>query len=272
MGILNVTPDSFSDGGRFCTARDALWRAQQMVEEGADILDIGGESTRPGALKVSVQEELDRVCPVVEAVRNCFPHLPLSIDTSKPEVMQAAAKLGVAMINDVRALTLPGAIEVASALKLPVCLMHMQGDPKGMQVAPKYQNTLQEVHAFLEARLEACEQSGIARNLCMLDPGFGFGKRLTHNLQLLGYLDYFANLGVPLLVGVSRKSMFGDLLNADVNDRLYGRLAEAVIAARKCAKIIRVHDVKATLDAMKVFAAVEQESTAAQEYALKGRE
>lgn len=261
MGILNVTPDSFSDGGLYSRAEDAIAQAKRMLLEGADMLDVGGESTRPGAAKVSVQEELDRVCPVIEVLHKTFPHVPISIDTSKPEVMQAAVSLGATMINDTRALTLPGALEMAAELKVPVCLMHMQGSPQTMQKAPDYHNTVHEVYDFLKARVEACENIGISRTDIILDPGFGFGKRLQHNLQLLKHLDYFASLELPLLIGVSRKSMFGDLLNADVNERLYGSLAAAVIAATKGAKIIRVHDVKATQDAMRVFEAVQDEVT-----------
>lgn len=261
MGILNVTPDSFSDGGLYSRAEDAIAQAKRMLLEGADMLDVGGESTRPGAAKVSVQEELDRVCPVIEVLHKTFPHVPISIDTSKPEVMQAAVSLGATMINDTRALTLPGALEMAAELKVPVCLMHMQGSPQTMQKAPDYHNTVHEVYDFLKARVEACENIGISRADVILDPGFGFGKRLQHNLQLLKHLDYFASLELPLLIGVSRKSMFGDLLNADVNERLYGSLAAAVIAATKGAKIIRVHDVKATQDAMRVFEAVQDEAT-----------
>lgn len=256
MGILNVTPDSFSDGGVYLGPDAALNQARQMVEEGADIIDIGGESTRPGAASVSLQEELDRVIPLIEALAAELP-VPLSIDTSKAEVMSAAVQAGVGMINDVMALRGKGALAAAAASTLPVCLMHMQGEPRTMQADPCYNDVTAEVSGFLLERVDACLAAGIERERLLLDPGFGFGKTLKHNLQLLRELHQVTALGLPLLVGISRKSMIGALLDgAVVDQRLYGSLAAAVMAVERGAAIVRVHDVKPTVDALRITAAV----------------
>jgi dihydropteroate synthase len=256
MGILNVTPDSFSDGGRYVTPAAALARARRMQEEGAAIIDIGAESTRPGAAAVSVQEELDRLLPVVEAVVRDVDAV-VSVDTSTPEVMREAAARGAGFLNDVRALGRPGALAAAAATGLPVCLMHMQGEPASMQAAPHYGDLFAEVEAFLAARIEACAGAGIARERLVLDPGFGFGKALAHNLALLGGLQRFEALGCPLLVGLSRKSMLGAILgNAPVERRLHAGLAAATIAVLNGARIVRAHDVAATSEAVAVAAAV----------------
>ena len=258
MGVLNVTPDSFSDGGWYTALDKALQRAREMIAEGADIIDIGGESTRPGAPAVSVQEELDRVLPVVERVARELPTV-VSIDTSKPEVMQAALRAGAGMINDVRALQAPGALAIAAASRAAVCLMHIQGTPATMQVNPHYEDVVAEVKAFLAGRIRACEAAGIRRDRILIDPGFGFGKTLEHNLLLLKQLGEFRQLGAGLLVGLSRKSMIGKLLHdAPPGERLYGSLAAAVIAAWQGAQILRVHDVRATAQALQVCAAVMQ--------------
>jgi len=254
MGVLNVTPDSFSDGGRYLQLADALRRAEVMVEEGAALIDVGGESTRPGAPPVSVQEELDRVLPVVERLARELP-VTISVDTSKPEVIQAAARAGAGLINDVRALRLPGALEAAVASGLPVCLMHMQGDPATMQHEPVYADVAAEVRAFLAERVRVCESAGIPRERILVDPGFGFGKTLDHNLLLLRHLDRFTDLAAGILVGVSRKSMIGALLNAPVGERLSGGLAAAVIAVWQGANVIRAHDVRETVQALCVCAA-----------------
>ncbi len=252
MGILNLTPDSFSDGGRFFSVGAAVGRARCMVEEGADIIDLGGESTRPGASEVSAAEEIERVVPVIERLVPELP-VPLSIDTSKPEVMAAAVAAGAGMINDVRALRLPGALDTATAAGVPVCLMHMQGEPRTMQAAPAYADVVQDVALFLRARIEACVAAGIARGRLLVDPGFGFGKTLAHNMALMKRLDALAALGVPLLVGISRKSMIGTLLGgAPVESRLYGSLAAAVLAIERGARIVRVHDVAPTVEALRV--------------------
>lgn len=252
MGILNVTPDSFSDGGKYSDLDAALFQAGQMITDGAAIIDIGGESTRPGAAEVSVQEELDRTIPVIAAIAARFDVL-LSIDTSKPEVISAAVDAGAGLINDVRALQLPGALEAAAKTNADICLMHMQGQPSSMQNAPQYQHLLTEITQFFESRIAACEQSGISRNRLILDPGFGFGKSLEHNYHLLGNLSYFEALGLPLLVGLSRKSMIGNLLKQPVDKRLAGSLAGALIAVQQGARIVRVHDVKATSDTLNVL-------------------
>ncbi len=255
MGVLNVTPDSFSDGGLYLTPDQALRRAEAMVAEGATLIDIGGESSRPGAQPVSLDEELERVIPVIERlVRHIS--IPLSIDTYKPAVMQAALAAGVSLINDIYALRAPGALEILAKTDVPVCLMHMQGTPATMQKDPYYQDVVDEVQAFLAERIAVCEAHGIARRRLLIDPGFGFGKTLTHNLLLLKYLHTFTRWGIPLLVGLSRKSMIGSLLNAPLTDRLYGSVAAAVIAAWQGATILRTHDVKATVDALKICAAV----------------
>ena len=254
MGVLNVTPDSFSDGGRYLQLADALRRAEVMVEEGAALIDVGGESTRPGAPPVSVQEELDRVLPVVERLARELP-VPISVDTSKPEVIRAAARAGAGLINDVRALRLSGALQAAAASGLPVCLMHMQGEPGTMQQQPTYADVVAEVHAFLAERVRVCESAGIPRERILVDPGFGFGKTLDHNLLLLRHLDRFTDLAAGILVGVSRKSMIGALLNAPVGERLSGGLAAAVIAVWQGANVIRTHDVRETVQALCVCAA-----------------
>ncbi|WP_445767965.1 dihydropteroate synthase [Rheinheimera sp.] len=256
MGILNVTPDSFSDGGRYTQLDKALFQAEQMLNDGAAILDIGGESTRPGAADVSTQDELERVIPLIEAIRQRFACV-ISVDTSKAVVMSAAVQAGADIINDVRALQEPGALQVAVAAQVPVCLMHMQGAPRSMQQAPQYQDVLSEVVQFLQQRANECEQAGLLKQHIVLDPGFGFGKNLSHNYQLLAQLEQLTALGYPLLAGMSRKSMIGQLLNVSVNQRLAGSLACATIAAIKGARIIRVHDVKETVQAVRVVTAMQ---------------
>ncbi len=258
MGILNTTPDSFSDGGSFNTLNTAYAQAQRMIGEGADIIDVGGESTRPGAAEVSLAEELDRVIPVIEKIKSTC-DISVSIDTSKPEVMSEALIAGVDMINDVRALREPGALEVCAQSKIPVCIMHMQGQPRSMQTKPEYTDIIKEVGQFFNSRIKACADAGIHKSRLILDPGFGFGKTLEHNLELLAKLDTFRSFGLPLLVGLSNKSMIGMLLdNAPVNDRLVGSLSAAVIASMKGSAIIRVHDVKATKDAIKIVEGVKR--------------
>jgi dihydropteroate synthase len=256
MGILNVTPDSFSDGGDFATREAALRHARQMVADGADLIDVGGESTRPGAPPVSVAEELDRVIPVIEALAGELA-VPVSVDTSKPEVMRAAVAAGAGLINDVAALRRPGALAAAAALRVPVCLMHMQGEPGTMQQDPAYGDVVAEVAAFLAGRLAACEAAGIPRERLLVDPGFGFGKTLAHNLALLRGLPRLASLGVPVLAGLSRKSMIGALLGGvPVGERLHGSVAAAVLAVERGAAIVRVHDVGPTVQALRIVAAV----------------
>ena len=255
MGILNVTPDSFSDGGEFGSLDAALRRARQMVAEGVDIIDVGGESTRPGAAAVAEQEELDRVIPVIESLSDQIP-VPISIDTSKPGVMSEAVAAGAGLINDVKALRAPGALKAAAQAAVPVCLMHMQGEPRSMQKAPFYSDVIGEVSDFLRGRIRACEDAGIAADRLLVDPGFGFGKSLEHNIALLRNLRAISALGVPVLVGVSRKSMLGALLNAPVHRRLYGGLAAAVLAVGQGAMLIRTHDIKPTVDALKVAGAI----------------
>jgi dihydropteroate synthase len=258
MGILNVTPDSFSDGGRFLDRAAALAQGRALVAEGADILDVGGESTRPGAASVSVQEELDRVIPVIEALAGEL-RVPLSIDTSKPEVMRAAVAAGAALINDVAALRRPGALAAAAEAGVPVCLMHMRGEPGTMQRQPMYRDVVAEVRDFLAGRVAACETAGIPRDRLLVDPGFGFGKTLAHNLALLRDLAALRGLGVPVLAGLSRKSMIGALLDgAPVGERLYGSLAAAVLAVERGAAIVRVHDVAPTVQALRIVAAVRE--------------
>ena len=255
MGVLNVTPDSFSDGGRYLDAAAAINQAQRLVEAGADIIDIGGESTRPGAEPVPAEEELRRVIPVIEALRDNVGRL-VSIDTSKPEVMRAAVLAGAGMINDVAALRANGAAETAAELDVPVCLMHMKGEPRSMQLNPQYRDVVKEVTAFLLERAHAAEQAGVRRNNIFLDPGFGFGKTLDHNLALLRQLDVLVATGYPVLVGMSRKAMIGALLDTPVDDRVFGSITLAAIAAMKGAAVIRVHDVKPTRDALKICGAV----------------
>jgi dihydropteroate synthase len=257
MGILNFTPDSFSDGGSFFSIPAGLEQARRMAAEGADFIDIGGESTRPGAKPVSAQEELDRVIPLIQAIRAALP-TPISIDTSKPEVMLAALQAGASFINDVYALRAPGALQVAAAAapEVEICLMHMQGEPRTMQQEPRYADVVSEVREFLAQRVLACEQAGIAPSRIYVDPGFGFGKTLQHNLCLIRNLHEFASLGSGVLVGVSRKSMIGAITGKPVGERLYGGLALAVLAAAQGAAIIRTHDVAATREAMLVAQAV----------------
>ncbi|BET98398.1 dihydropteroate synthase [Xenorhabdus taiwanensis] len=251
MGILNVTPDSFSDGGTHNTFDSALKYAAEMIKEGATIIDVGGESTRPGANEVSEQEELDRVIPVIEVLAQRF-DIWISVDTSKAVVMRESAKAGAHIINDVRALQEPGALEAAAQSGLPICLMHMQGQPRTMQTEPHYEDVVSEVKNFLIQQIERCVAAGIAKNNLILDPGFGFGKNLSHNYNLLAHLQEFHHLGLPILAGMSRKSMIGQLLNVPPQERVAGSVACAVIAAMKGAQIIRVHDVKETVQAMQV--------------------
>ena len=253
MGIVNVTPDSFSDGGLHFSTDAAIAHAWKLIAEGADILDIGGESTRPNAEPVSEQQELDRVMPILEGLRG----VRLSIDTWKTGVMRAALGVGVEIINDVNALQDEGALAVVANSTARVCLMHKQGSPQTMQQQPHYNNVLDEVSDFLRSRIQAAEAAGIARNRILIDPGFGFGKTLDHNLTLLRNLSHFAQLGVPLLAGLSRKSMLGAITGQDEKHRLAASLAAALIAAQRGAAIIRVHDVQATVDVLKVWAAVE---------------
>lgn len=261
MGILNITPDSFSDGGNFLSVAAAAQRARAMAEEGAAIIDVGGESTRPGATPVSVQEELDRVLPVIEAIRAEMPII-ISIDTSKPEVMRSAVEAGAAFINDVYALRAEGALQAAVEINrrysVPVCLMHMQGMPRTMQQQPHYDDVAGEVRSFLAERVQQCVAAGIPRECLLIDPGFGFGKSLAHNLTLLKHLETLAGVHQPLLVGLSRKSMIGALLGNEVSERLYGSIALAAIAVLKGAVLVRAHDVRATVDAVKMAAAVQQ--------------
>ncbi|KLU17341.1 MULTISPECIES: dihydropteroate synthase [Xenorhabdus] len=251
MGILNVTPDSFSDGGTHNTFNTALEHAVGMIKEGATIIDVGGESTRPGANEVSEQEELDRVIPMIEALAQRFDTW-ISVDTSKAVVMQESARAGAYIINDVRALQEPGALDAAALSGLPICLMHMQGQPRTMQTEPHYENVVSEVKNFLIQQIERCVAAGIAKNNLILDPGFGFGKNLSHNYQLLAHLQEFHHLGLPILAGMSRKSMIGQLFDVPPPERVAGSVACAVIAAMKGAQIIRVHDVKETVQAMQV--------------------
>jgi dihydropteroate synthase len=256
MGIVNVTPDSFSDGGEHATVEAAIAHALQLVEEGADILDIGGESTRPGAQDVSVDEELRRVIPVIEALAKQT-SLPISIDTSKPGVMRAAVAAGAGLINDVYALRREGALEAAAALGVPVVLMHMLGEPRSMQEAPRYDDVVADVHRFLAERIFAAEMAGIAKKNLVVDPGFGFGKTTAHNLALLAQLDRFTELGVPVLAGLSRKKTIGELTGrSDPHDRIHGSVAAHLIAAQRGAMLLRVHDVAATVDALKVWNAI----------------
>ncbi|MBK1691480.1 dihydropteroate synthase [Ectothiorhodospira mobilis] len=266
MGILNVTPDSFSDGGHHADLDAAVERARAMVAEGADFIDIGGESTRPGADEVPVEEELRRVLPVIEALAGELP-VPLSVDTSKPEVMRAACGAGAALINDVRALCAPGALEAAAACGIPVCLMHMQGAPRSMQADPRYDDVVAEVRAFLAERVAACRRVGIGHDRLLLDPGFGFGKTLSHNLTLLRHLEDLAVDGLPLLVGVSRKRMIGEMLGdgRPPEARVHGSVAAALWAAQRGAAILRVHDVAATRDALRVLKALETGQVAQEE-------
>ena len=262
MGVINVTPDSFSDGATLyrdssLDIEKAMTRAREMVASGAAILDIGGESTRPGASLVSVSEEMDRVLPLVTRIAAELETV-ISVDTSTPALMREAAAAGAGLLNDVRALTREGALEAAAATGLPICLMHMQGEPRSMQVAPQYDDVVEAVCDYLRARVACCERQGIARNQLLLDPGFGFGKSVTHNLELLRELPRLAEIGLPLVVGLSRKSLIGELLGRDVGQRLPASLALAVMAAERGAAIIRTHDVGATVDAISMMIAVEE--------------
>jgi len=257
MGILNTTPDSFSDGGRYTQIEAAVQHALQMQAEGALMIDIGGESTRPGAQSVSIEDEINRVVPVIERLRQQS-DIFISIDTSKPEVMRAAVSAGANLVNDVNALRAPGAVEACAELDTPVCIMHMQGEPRSMQNKPEYHSVVDDIQLFLQQRVNECIVSGMQRDNILLDPGFGFGKNLQHNLQLLKRLDAFNDLQLPLLVGLSRKSMFASILDgAPVEERLHASLAAAVLSWQKGAKVFRVHDVKPTLDALKVCMAVD---------------
>lgn len=256
MGILNVTPDSFSDGGRYAARDAALRHAAQMVAAGATLIDVGGESTRPGAAAVSVVEELERVAPVVEAILQEI-DVVVSVDTSTPQVMTEAARLGAGLINDVRSLRREGALAAAAATGLPVCLMHMRGEPGDMQSDPRYQDVTREVGEFLAERVAVCAAAGIPAERIVLDPGFGFAKTLEHNLSLFKHMEDLHDLGRPLLVGVSRKSMIGAALQRPVGERLYGSLALAALAVVKGAAIVRVHDVAETVDVVRMIAAVQ---------------
>ncbi|MGY5450121.1 dihydropteroate synthase [Agarivorans sp. MS3-6] len=256
MGILNVTPDSFSDGGKFVVHDKALQHAEAMLEQGADIIDIGGESTRPGAPEVSLEDELARTVDLISAIKQRFSCL-VSIDTSKAEVMRQAVQSGADIINDVCALTKPNALEVAAQLAVPVCLMHMQGQPRTMQNNPLYGDVVSEVIDFLKSRVESCVAAGVKRSNIIVDPGFGFGKTLQHNYQLLARLAECHQLQLPILAGMSRKSMFGKLLNRPASDLLAANVAGVMIAAEQGAQIFRVHDVQATADALNVFSMVQ---------------
>ena len=255
MGILNTTPDSFSDGGRFSALSEALAHAERMAEAGADIIDVGGESTRPGAAAVGEQEEIDRVVPVIEALRANL-DIPVSVDTSKPGVMRAAVAAGAGMINDVRALRVAGALEAAAELQKPVCLMHMQGQPRTMQQDPRYDDVVVEVTQFLRERVAECAAAGLDEDLLVLDPGFGFGKTPEDNIELLANLRQLRDIGRPLLIGISRKSTLGAITGRDLEQRLSGSLAAAVMAVDRGASIVRVHDVAETVDAMRIARAI----------------
>jgi dihydropteroate synthase len=260
MGVVNVTPDSFSDGGRFFDTQQALEHARLLVEEGADILDIGGESSRPGAEPVALEEELRRVMPVLERVAQL--PVPVSVDTCKPEVMRRAIAAGAAMVNDIWALREPGALEAVAQSQAAVCLMHMRGEPRTMQREPHYDDVVAEVTAFLAERIEAAQQAGIARERIVIDPGFGFGKNTAHNLGLLRGLRSIAGLGQPVLVGLSRKSLFGKITGRPVADRVSASVAAALLAVERGAALVRVHDVAATRDALLVLNAIQGHSLA----------
>ena len=257
MGILNFTPDSFSDSGQFFSLDKALFQVEKMLKEGATIIDIGGESTRPMAEEVSEAEELQRVIPLVEAVQKRF-DCWISVDTSKAIVMQEAAKVGMDLINDIRALREPGALEIAGQLNLPTCIMHMQGQPRTMQTNPYYDDVVKDVYQFLNDRTQACLAAGIAKENIIWDMGFGFGKTVQHNYKLLQQLAHFCERGYPVLAGLSRKSMIGAVLDKPVTERVVGSVAGALIAAQNGATILRVHDVAATADALKVWRATQQ--------------
>ena len=257
MGILNVTPDSFSDGGRYVGIDAAIAHAELMVEQGACFIDIGGESTRPGAAAVSLEEETRRVIPIIESLSQRNLDAVISVDTSKPQLMQRAVEAGAGLINDVNALRAVDALETVARLKVPVCLMHMQGEPRTMQKNPQYRDVVDDINKELQARVDSCVQAGINKNNIILDPGFGFGKTLTHNTELFSQLDEFVALDYPLLVGVSRKRMIGEILEScDVTKRLSGSVAAAVLAGVKGAGIVRVHDVAPTVESLKVVSAL----------------
>lgn len=257
MGILNVTPDSFSDGGKFTRIDCALSQVEQMINDGASIIDIGGESTRPGAADVSENDELNRVVPVLQAIKQRFDVI-VSIDTSKAVVMNSAIEQGAGLINDVRALQNKGCLAVLAQSDIPVCIMHMQGLPRSMQTAPKYNHLINDIKIFFQQRIDCCEQAGIVKERLILDPGFGFGKTLDQNYQLLAQLSEFQSFELPILSGTSRKSMIGNLLNCDVEQCLAGSLTTAIIAIEQGAQILRVHDVKETMDAIKILQATKQ--------------
>ena len=256
-GVLNVTPDSFSDGGRFFGHDRAIGHGLDLAGQGADLIDIGGESTRPGALPPTTDEELNRVVPVVEGLTR-LTDVPLSVDTSRPEVMRAAVRVGAGMINDVRALRVPGALDAAAELGVPVCLMHMQGEPRTMQHSPRYGDVVAEVRSFLAERMSAAEAAGVRRDLMVVDPGFGFGKTFAHNVTLFHELGQFTTLGARLMVGVSRKGMIGAITGRSVEHRLAGSISAALLAVQRGADLLRVHDVAATRDALAVLIAVEE--------------
>ena len=256
MGILNTTPDSFSDGGSYTTLETAMERAEKMIAAGVSIIDIGGESTRPGAPEVTLEDELQRVIPIVAAIRAKFPQVWISVDTSKAEVMRQSVAAGADLINDIRSLTEPGALQVAAEANVPVCIMHMKGQPKTMQQDPQYDDLLQEVEQFLIERMAACEAAGIQRDNIILDPGFGFGKSVEHNYHLLANLEQFHRFGLPILAGMSRKSMIFKLLDKKPAQCVVGSVTCASIAALKGAQIIRVHDVDETLEAMTIINAM----------------
>jgi len=256
MGVLNITPDSFSDGGQYLTIDKAISRAQLMIDQGADMIDIGGESSRPDASQVSIDEEAGRVIPVIEALSKLI-NVPISIDTSKAKIMQLAIEAGASMINDVRALQSKSSLEIVASTAKDVCLMHMQGDPKTMQNNPIYTDVIDEIKHFFEQRIEACINAGISQNKIILDPGFGFGKTLNHNLEILRRLDEFKNFGLRILVGISRKSMIGSMLNnRNTDGRTIGSVTAAIIAFQNGANIVRVHDILETKDAFKVLQGV----------------
>jgi len=258
MGVVNVTPDSFSDGGRYLDPGAAVAHARALVEEGADILDVGAESSRPGARGISADEELSRLAPVLEGLREF--QVPVSVDTAKPEVMRAALAAGASMINDITALRAPGALAAVAPSGAAICLMHMQGEPRTMQREPSYRDVVAEVAAFLEERVAAAEQAGIARERIVVDPGFGFGKTVAHNFELLRSLERIAALGLPVLAGWSRKSTLGAITGRPADDRLAASLAAALLAVERGARIVRVHDVAATRDALAVLAALDGKS------------
>ena len=257
MGILNVTPDSFSDGGQFQSLDQALRHTESMIEAGADIIDVGGESTRPGAADVPEQQELDRILPIIQAIKSRFDTL-VSLDTSKPAVMLEGAAAGIDMLNDIRALQEPGAVEIAASTRLPVCLMHMQGQPRSMQQAPEYTDVVSQVTQFLVDRRQVCIEAGIDSSQIILDPGFGFGKNLVHNLALLQGLDVLC-AKAPVLIGLSRKRMFGEILGSDSVSRVVASVTAALLCVQRGASIVRVHDVLETAQALEVFRAVNEQ-------------